>query len=96
MRGPWDEPDDGDLDDTETTLSRLQLGEQFTFEFDFGDGWMHLCTAADEKVDLHEVYGEAPERPVPYWGGVGSPTSTGGGGTATTARRQFRRHRTLH
>lgn len=68
IRGPWDEPDDDDLDDTETPLSRLQLGEQFTFEFDFGDGWMHLCTVADEKVDPHEVYGEAPERPAPYWG----------------------------
>jgi hypothetical protein len=68
MRGPWDEPDDEDLDDTKTTLSRLNLGEQFAFEFDFGDSWMHLCTVADEKVDPHEVYGEAPERPVPYWG----------------------------
>ena len=68
VRGPWDELDDDDLDDTDTKLSRLQLGEQFTFEFDFGDSWMHLCTVADEKVDPHEVYGEAPERPVPYWG----------------------------
>lgn len=68
VRGPWDEPDDDDLDDTETKLSRLALGEQFTFEFDFGDSWMHLCTVADEKVDPHEVYGEAPARPVPYWG----------------------------
>ncbi len=46
IRGPWDEPDDDELDDTATTLSRLQLGEQFTFEFDFGDSWMHLCTVA--------------------------------------------------
>jgi hypothetical protein len=70
IRGPWVEPDDDrdGLDDTETTLSRLRLGKQFTFEFDFGDSWMHLCTVADEKVDPHEVYGEAPERPVPYWG----------------------------
>ena len=28
LRDPWDEPDDGELDDTKTTLSRLQLGEQ--------------------------------------------------------------------
>jgi hypothetical protein len=68
IRGPWDEPDDDELDDTTTTLSRLRLGEQFTFEFDFGDSWMHLCTVAEEKVDPHEVYGEAPDRPVPYWG----------------------------
>jgi hypothetical protein len=69
IRGPWDESDDDDeLDDTRTTLSRLKLGEQFTFEFDFGDSWMHLCTVAEQKVDPHEVYGEAPDRPVPYWG----------------------------
>ena len=69
IRGPWDEPDDDyELDDTKTTLSRLQLGEQFTFEFDFGDSWMHLCTVAEEKVDPHEVYGETPDRPVAYWG----------------------------
>lgn len=54
--------------DTKTTLSRLRLGDQFVFEFDFGDSWMHLCTVADEKVDPHEVYGEAADRPVPYWG----------------------------
>lgn len=68
IRGPWDEPDEEELDDTTTTLSRLQPGEQFTFEFDFGDSWMHLCTVAEEKIDPHEVYGEAPDRPVAYWG----------------------------
>jgi hypothetical protein len=29
---------------------------------------MHLCTVAERKVDPHEVYGEAPDRPVAYWG----------------------------
>lgn len=68
IQGPWDEPDADELDDTKTTLSRLQLGEQFTFEFDFGDSWMHLCTVAEQKVDPHEVYGETPDRPVAYFG----------------------------
>lgn len=72
LRGPWDDLDEDDLADTEVTLSRLTLGEQFAFEFDFGDGWMHLCTVADEKVDPREVYGEVPDRPVPYagWGWI--------------------------
>lgn len=68
LRGPWDEPDDVDLDDTAVTLRRLKLGEQFTFEFDFGDSWMHLCTVGDERVDPYEVYGESPDRPVAYFG----------------------------
>jgi hypothetical protein len=25
-------------------LSTLSLGEQFVYEFDFGDSWTHLCT----------------------------------------------------
>jgi hypothetical protein len=72
LRTPWDEPDDEALDDTEATLSRLRLGEQFTFEFDLGDSWMHLCTVAERKVDPLEVYGEVPDRPVPYagWGAI--------------------------
>jgi hypothetical protein len=65
---PWDDLDEGALDDKVTKLSRLKPGEQFAFEFDFGDSWMHLCTVADQKVDPYEVYGEAPDRPVAYFG----------------------------
>lgn len=36
--------------DTTTTLSRLQLGEQFADEFDLGDHWQHLCTVGTEQV----------------------------------------------
>ncbi|MEX2627852.1 MAG: UPF0158 family protein [Ilumatobacteraceae bacterium] len=68
IRTPWDEPDDEELDDTRAKLSRLGLGEQFVYEFDFGDGWMHLCTVGDEKVDPVDEYGEAPDRPVPIFG----------------------------
>ncbi len=77
MRTPWDELDDESLDDTTTTLSRLSLGEQFAFEFDFGDSWMHLCTVADRKVDPLEVYGEVPDRPVPYFGWGSIPDQHG-------------------
>jgi hypothetical protein len=68
IRTPWDEDDDEDLDDTQEKLSRLQLGERFAFEFDLGDSWMHLCTVEESKVDPLEVYGEPPDRPVPYFG----------------------------
>ena len=77
MRTPWDELDDDSLDDTSTTLSRLSLGEQFAFEFDFGDSWMHLCTVADRKVDPMEVYGAVPDRPVPYFGWGAIPDQHG-------------------
>jgi hypothetical protein len=68
IQGPWDAPDEDELDDTATNLSLLHLGQQFTFEFDFGDSWMHLCTVADQKVDPMEVYGTTPDRPVAYFG----------------------------
>jgi hypothetical protein len=77
LRTRWDEPDDEALDDTEAKLSRLRLGEQFAFEFDLGDSWMHLCTVADEKVDPLEVYGEVPDRPVPYFGWGAIPDQHG-------------------
>jgi hypothetical protein len=68
VRTPWDEDDDEELDDRAEKLSRLQLGECFAYEFDFGDSWMHLCTVEMEKVDPEQVYGERPDRPVPYFG----------------------------
>ena len=68
VRTPWDEDDDEELDDRAEKLSRLQLGECFAYEFDFGDRWMHLCTVEMEKVDPEQVYGQRPDRPVPYFG----------------------------
>ena len=35
-----------------TTLGTLTRGEQFVYEFDFGDSWMHLCTVAQARIDL--------------------------------------------
>lgn len=57
----------GAVDDS-TTLSLLAKGQQLAYEFDMGDGWRHLCSVARERVDPHEVYGEEPDVPVPYWG----------------------------
>ncbi len=65
------DPDDfGDeiLDGAVTKLSTLTLGEQFVYEFDFGDSWTHLCTVASERIDPDEELGIAPSGPLTYWG----------------------------
>jgi hypothetical protein len=56
------------LDDRQTKLSRLQLGERFVYVFDFGDGWTHLCTVDTQRVDPLEVLGLTPGLPLPYFG----------------------------
>src|SRR5947208_9892386 len=40
----WDAYGGPVVDDRRTRLSRLALGEQFVYVFDFGDDWTHLCT----------------------------------------------------
>lgn len=64
----WDDVDDDAADDAATTLSRMQPGEQFAYEFDLGDGWEHVCTVGPERVDPAEVYGLEPDDPVAYFG----------------------------
>lgn len=70
----WDDPPQGRpvARSDQTKLARLALGEQFTYTFDMGDDWTHLCTVADEGVDPLEVLGQAPGRPTPYagWGSL--------------------------
>ena len=56
------------IDYTRTKLSRLQLGDQFLYVFDFGDDWTHLCTVAEVRIDPLESLGIVPGRPLPYWG----------------------------
>ncbi len=62
----------GDSDDSvdirTTRLSRLRLGEQFAYTFDFGDGWQHLCTVGDQRIDPEEIYGLVPSMPAPCFG----------------------------
>jgi hypothetical protein len=55
-------------DDRRTKLSRLRLGEQFVYVFDFGDDWTHLCTVGSERVDPLDELGILPNGPLPYWG----------------------------
>lgn len=56
------------LDASRTKLSRLEAGEQFLYEFDFGDSWMHLCTVGEERIDPLDTLGIVPSYPLPYWG----------------------------
>ncbi len=56
------------LDDRRTRLGRLRPGEQFVYEFDFGDSWNHLCTVGPERIDPEEELGVIPAKPLPYWG----------------------------
>jgi hypothetical protein len=65
---PHEEFDDDMLDDRRLTLGRLKPGEQFAYEFDFGDSWTHLCTVAERRIDPLETLGIVPGGPLPYWG----------------------------
>ncbi len=63
----WQEPG-AVLDDSKTKLSRLTAGEQFVCVFDFGDGWHHLCTVDEERIDPLETLGIVPHAQLPYFG----------------------------
>jgi hypothetical protein len=68
-RPDWDQDADEDLlDGRRLTLSGLTLGEQFSYEFDFGDSWTHLCTVGAERIDPLVQLGMEPPAPLPYWG----------------------------
>jgi Plasmid pRiA4b ORF-3-like protein len=55
----------------------VKPGDEFTFTFDFGDNWRHLCTVGPEKADPIEQYGEKPVRPVAIWGWGSIPDQYG-------------------
>lgn len=63
----WDEAPRGAADDS-SRLSILELGQQFAYEFDMGDGWEHLCTVAPNRVDPYEALGVEPARPTVAFG----------------------------
>lgn len=67
-RPEFDDFDLGLLDAGTTKLSTLSLGEQFVYEFDFGDGWTHLCTVGPERIDPEAELGIVPRSPLAYWG----------------------------
>jgi hypothetical protein len=64
----FDDPDETVHDDRRLTLARLKPDEQFAYEFDFGDSWLHLCTVGPNRIDPIEEFGSTPMAPIPYWG----------------------------
>jgi hypothetical protein len=72
-----DEIDDDVLDGRRLSLGRLKLGEQFVYEFDFGDSWLHLCTVAARRIDPTQQIGIVPNLPLPYWGWGSLPDQYG-------------------
>jgi hypothetical protein len=72
----WDDEEEV-LDYRKTKLSRLVLGEQFSYTFDFGDGWLHICTVGPAKIDPLEALGIVPDRPLPYFGWGSIPDQYG-------------------
>lgn len=73
----FDDQDDPVLDETRLTLGRLNAGEQFVYEFDFGDSWLHLCTVAEQRIDPMNELGIHPTQPLPYWGWGAIPDQYG-------------------
>ena len=51
-------------------LSRLVAGDEFVYEFDLGDSWLHICRVAEGRIDPSEVLGDVPDEPTAYdgWG----------------------------
>lgn len=51
-------------------LSRLVAGDEFVYEFDLGDSWLHICRVAEARIDPSEVLGDVPAEPTAYdgWG----------------------------
>lgn len=54
----------------------VAAGEQFSYVFDLGDEWTHLCTI-EGTGDPEESYGSVPDRPVPVWGWGSIPDQYG-------------------
>lgn len=73
----FDDFDVGFIDGAATKLSTLSLGEQFVYQFDFGDCWTHLCTVGPERIDPESELGIVPRSPLPYWGWGAIPDQYG-------------------
>jgi hypothetical protein len=76
-RPEFDDFDEGFIDAASTKLGALSLGEQFVYEFDFGDSWTHLCTVAPMRIDPVDELGISPTAPLPYWGWGAIPDQYG-------------------
>jgi hypothetical protein len=59
----------GWIDHAKVKVTRtVHPGDRFTYTFDMGDDWRHLCEVLPKKADPLEEYGFVPPQPVPIWG----------------------------
>jgi hypothetical protein len=73
----FDDFGDEMVDAANAKLGTLALGERFAFEFDLGDGWTHLCTVGDERIDPLDALGITPREPLPFFGWGAIPDQYG-------------------
>lgn len=74
FRGPIIAPIDIEI---AKVIRTVELGAEFQFTFDLGDGWTHRCVVGEVKVDPLEVLGIRPDVPLPYWGWGSIPDQYG-------------------
>jgi len=66
---PDEDWDDGDvLDESSTKLSQLSAGRSSSTSSTSANGWHHLCTVGDAKIDPLEELGIRPAVPLPTFG----------------------------
>jgi len=71
-----DEPIPRTLEISATVARRIKTGDRFTYVFDLGDSWTHLCTV-EGTVDPYEVLGVHVVSPTPFWGWGAIPDQYG-------------------
>ena len=66
----WESGESDTVLPSTSRLSRLVAGDEFVYEFDLGDSWLHICRVAEGRIDPSEVLGDVPAEPTAYdgWG----------------------------
>ncbi len=66
----WQSAESDKILDGNSRLSRLAVGDEFVYQFDPNDSWLHICRVAEGRIDPLEEIGEAPPEPTAYdgWG----------------------------
>jgi len=66
----WQSAESDKILDGNSRLSRLTVGDEFVYQFDPNDSWLHICRVAEARIDPLEEIGEAPPEPTAYdgWG----------------------------
>ena len=66
----WQSAESDKILDGNSRPSRLAVGDEFVYQFDPNDSWLHICRVAEGRIDPLEEIGEAPPEPTAYdgWG----------------------------